>query len=55
MGLRRAATTGRFLGNMSAAAEEVEDDVRLELPELEVDESVVLPSSESSDSSSESE
>jgi hypothetical protein len=55
MGARRAATAGRFLGSMSAAAEEVEDDVRLELPALEVDESVVLPSSDSSESSSESE
>jgi hypothetical protein len=40
---------------MSAAADEVEDEVRLELPELEFEESVVSPSSDSSDESSTSE
>jgi hypothetical protein len=40
---------------MRAAADEVEDEVRLELPELEVEESVVSPSSDSSDESSASE
>jgi hypothetical protein len=43
---------------MSAAADETEDDVRLELRELgedEVEESVVSPSPDSSDVSSESE
>jgi hypothetical protein len=40
---------------MRAAAEEAEDDVRLELPELEAEESVVSPSSDSSDESSASE
>jgi hypothetical protein len=42
---------------MSAAADEMEDDVRVEpeLGEVEVDESVLSPSSDSSDESSASE
>jgi hypothetical protein len=40
---------------MSAAADEAEDDVRRELPELETEESVMSPSSESSEDSSASE